>query len=68
MKPEKNDATLTKNQPAAAKDDYREPTKEELLADLRVALREAIVGVPGRPALELLDEIERETAIDANAR
>ncbi len=68
MRPDKIDPTVTKDQPTAAEDDYREPTKEELLEDLRIALRDAIAGVKGRPALEVLDEIERETMTDANPR
>ena len=48
-------------------DDYREPTKAELLEELSIALREALAGVKGRPALEVLDEIDRELKQDANA-
>lgn len=36
-----------------------EPTKAEILADLRQALKEALAG-DLRPALEVLDEIDRE--------
>ena len=46
----------------------REPTKEEILEDIRIGLRQAMAGVEGRPALEVLDEIDRELKQDANAR
>ena len=36
-----------------------EPTKAEILADLRQAFKEALAG-DLRPALEVLDEIDRE--------
>ncbi|MCY4019230.1 MAG: hypothetical protein OXG39_07465 [Chloroflexi bacterium] len=66
MKPEKNDATLTKNQPAAAKDDDREPTKEEILEDIRTGIIQAKAG-QGRPALESLEELRREIYGDADS-
>ena len=47
--------------------DFDEPTKEELLVDLKRALQEALAG-EGRPALEVLDEIDREMMDDANSR
>lgn len=51
-----------------ADDDDREPTKEEIMEDLRIALRDAIAGKKGMPAREALDEIDRELMEDANAR
>ena len=39
--------------------DDAEPTRAEILADLRQALKEALAGNV-RPALEVLDEIDRE--------
>lgn len=45
---------------SAPGDDYREPTKEELLEDLRIALRDAIAGEEGMPAREFLEELIRE--------
>ncbi len=53
--------------PTLAEDDDREPTKEEILEDIRIGLRQAMAGVEGRPALEVLDEIDRELKQDANA-
>ena len=35
-------------------DDLREPTKEELLEDLRVALKETIAGDEGLPSREAI--------------
>jgi len=51
-----------------ADDDDREPTKEEIMDDIRIGLRQAMAGVVGRPALEVLDEIDRELKQDANTR
>ena len=66
MKPEKRIPTLVQDPPALDEDDLREPTKEEILEDLRIGLRDAIAGLEGRPATEVLDEIDRELAEDAN--
>ena len=49
---------------ATALDDA-EPTKAEILADLRKALKEALAG-HGIPAREALAEIEREFESDAD--
>ena len=68
MKPEKRNPTLVQDPPALDDDDLREPTKEEILEDLRIALRDAIAGKNLRPAREVLDEIDRELADDANSR
>ncbi len=48
-------------------DEDREPTKEELMEDIRIGLREILAGDLGRPAREVLDEIDRELLDDANA-
>ncbi len=50
----------------SAADDDREPTKEEILEDLRIALRDVMAGYEGQPALEFLDELESEAKDDAN--
>ena len=50
----------------AADEDDREPTKEEIMEDLRVALRDAIAGFQGQDALEFLEELEREAVVDAD--
>ena len=47
-------------------EDDREPTKEELMDDLRIALRQAIAGECGIPALEGLAAIERRIYGDAD--
>lgn len=40
-------------------DDDHEPTKEELLEDLRIALRDVLAGEEGIPAREGLEAIRR---------
>ena len=50
-----------------AQNDITEPTKAEILADLRQALKEALAD-DLRPALEVLDEIDSEIASDADHR
>ena len=50
---------------AATDDDDREPTKEEILDDLRIALRDAIAGKKMMPALEALDALEHRIYGDA---
>ena len=48
-----------------ADDDDREPTKEELLEDLRLALKDAIAGKKGIPAREGLEAMRRRIYGDA---
>jgi plasmid stability protein len=43
-------------------DDEDEPTKEEILADLRETFRQIFAGEEGRPIDEVLDEIRQELA------
>jgi len=50
----------------AETDEDREPTKEEIMDDIRQGLRDVLAGKEGRPALEVLDEIDRELMDDAN--
>ncbi len=45
---------------AVPDDDEREPTKEEIMKDLRTALRDAMAGKKGMPAREFLEELIRE--------
>ena len=49
-----------------ADDDDREPTKEEIMEDIRQGLRDVLAGKRGRPAREVLDEIDREAMVDAD--
>ena len=49
-----------------ADDDDREPTKEELMEDIRQGLRDVLAGYEGQDALEFLDELEREAMVDAD--
>ena len=49
-----------------ADDDDREPTKEELMDDLRVALRDAIAGKEGIPAREGIKAIRQRIYGDAD--
>ncbi len=51
---------------AVPDDDEREPTKEEIMEDLRTALRDAMAGYRGQDAMEFLDELEREVMVDAD--
>ena len=48
-------------------DYFDEPTEAEILNSLRTGMQEALAG-EGRPALEALDEIDREMTGDANDR
>ncbi len=66
MRSDKINPTVTKDQPAAAEDDYREPTKEELLEDLRIALRDAIAGEEGIPAREAIEAMRKRIYGDAH--
>jgi predicted transcriptional regulator len=45
--------------------DDNEPSKEEILEDLRIGMMEALAG-KGRPAHELLEELRREFGANAN--
>ncbi len=53
----------------SATDDDREPTKEEILEDLRIRIGiiQAKAGL-GRPARESLEELRREIYGDADSR
>ncbi len=50
----------------AAEVDYHEPTKEELLAELRNALRQAIAGEEGMPARESIEALRDRVYRDAD--
>ena len=49
-----------------ADDDDREPTKEEIMDDIRQGLRDVMAGVEGMPALEALDDLEKRIYGDAD--
>ncbi len=57
---------LKQAMPALEADDDREPTKAEIMEDIRIGIIQAKAGL-GRPALEVLDEIDRELRQDANS-
>ena len=42
-----------------ADDDDREPTKEEIMDDIRQGLRDVLAGEEGMPALEALEALEK---------
>ena len=41
-----------------AEDDDREPTKEEIMDDIRQGLRDVMAGYEGQDAMEFLDELQ----------
>ena len=49
---------------ATSADDFLEPTKEEILEDIRSGIIQAKAGL-GRPALESIEELRREIYGDA---
>ena len=51
---------------AVADDADREPTKEEIMDDIRQGLRDMKAGYEGQDAMEFLDELEREAMVDAD--
>ncbi|MDE2821435.1 MAG: hypothetical protein OXN94_10345 [Chloroflexota bacterium] len=66
MNPDKLNPTAIPAPPALAEDDDREPTKEELLEDLRVALRDVLAGYEGIPARDGIEAIRRKIYGDAD--
>ena len=49
-----------------AGDDDREPTKEEIMDDIRQGLRDVMAGYKGQDAMEFLGELEHELMVEAN--
>ena len=49
-----------------AGDDDREPTKEEIMDDIRQGLRDVMAGYKGQDAMKFLDELEGEAMDDAD--
>ncbi len=47
-------------------DEDREPTKEEIMEDIRIGLRQVLAGERGRPARESIKAIRRRIYGDAN--
>ncbi|MCY4073484.1 MAG: hypothetical protein OXG60_19505 [Chloroflexi bacterium] len=66
MNPDKANPTSTQTPPALVDEDDREPTKEEILEDIRTGIIQAKAGL-GRPALESLEELRREIYGDADS-
>lgn len=60
MDPDNENPKLTQVSPTIADDDDREPTKEDIMEDIRQGLRDAIAGKNGMPAHEFLEELIRE--------
>lgn len=63
---DKLNPTLAQAKPALEEDYLREPTKEEIMEDIRQGLRDMLAGYTGQDALEFLDELEREAMVDAD--
>ncbi len=66
MTPEKRHPTVVQDPPALDDDDLREPTKEEIMEDIRVGLRDVIAGKEMIPAREGLEAIRRRIYGDGN--
>ncbi len=66
MNPDKLNPTLSQAPPALAEDDDREPTKEEILEDIRMGLRQVLAGEEGMPALEAIEALEKRIYGDAD--
>lgn len=49
-------------------DDDREPTKEEIMEDIRQGLRDVKAGFEGQDAMESLEELRREIYGETHAR
>ncbi|MCE2473473.1 MAG: hypothetical protein J4G18_16580 [Anaerolineae bacterium] len=49
-----------------AEDDDREPTKEEIMEDLRIALRDVKAGVEGMPAREAIKALKHRVYGDGH--
>jgi len=49
-----------------AEDEDREPTKEEIMDDIRQGLRDVMAGYEGQDAMEMLRELRQEIYGDAD--
>ncbi len=68
MNPDKLNPTATQAPPALAEDDDREPTKEEILEDIRIGLRQVLAGEEGMPAREAIEALRKRIYGDAKER
>lgn len=67
MDPHKLNSTLPQAPSTLAEEDDREPTKEELMEDIRIGIIQAKAGY-GRPARESIAELRQEIYGDADSR
>ena len=63
---DKLNPNLKQAMPALEADDDREPTKEEIMEDIRQGLRDVLAGEEGIPAREGLAAIEKRIYGDAD--
>ncbi len=66
MNPDKLNPTLPQAPPSPVEADDREPTKEELMEDIRIGIIQAKAGC-GRPARESIAELRREIYGDGDS-
>ena len=65
MNPDKLNSTLSQAPPALEDDNDREPTKEEILEDIRIGLRKVLAGEERMPAREALEALRTRIYGDA---
>ncbi len=63
LKPDSADVVA--NDPLA-EDEDREPTKEEIMDDIRQGLRDVLAGEEGLPAREAIEALQQRVYGDAN--
>ncbi len=66
MNPDKRNPTLSQAPRALEEEDDREPTKEEIMDDIRQGLRDVLAGEEGIPAREGIEAIRRRIYGDAD--
>ena len=67
MNQDEQNPNLTQAPPALVTDEDREPTKEEIMEDIRIGIIQAKAG-EGLPARESLAKLRREIYGDADSR
>ncbi|MDE2750479.1 MAG: hypothetical protein OXI34_16105 [Chloroflexota bacterium] len=67
MNPDRENPTWA-TAPAPAEDIMREPTKEEIIEDIRQGLRDVLAGEEGMPARESIAALRQRIYGDANNR